>query len=71
MHVRKGVSTLIESFVSTPEKWEAMGIPEGVLPTGWWVGFKVKDDEVWKGVKSGKYKMFSVHGSGTRKALED
>lgn len=71
MHVRKGVSTLVESFVSTPEKWEAMNIPEGTLPTGWWVGFKVNDTEVWKAVKSGKYKMFSVHGSGTRKALED
>lgn len=71
MHVRKGVSTLVESFVSTPEKWEAMGIPEGTLPVGWWVGYKITDEEVWKGVKSGKYKMFSVHGSGTRKALDD
>lgn len=71
MHVRKGVSTLVESFVSTKEKWDAMGIPEGVLPTGWWVGFHVHDSEVWKGVKEGKYKMFSVHGSGLRKALED
>jgi hypothetical protein len=70
MHVRKGVSTLVESFVSTPEKWEAMGIPEGTLPVGWWVGFKVHDKEVWKAVKSGKYKQFSVHGSGTRKALD-
>jgi hypothetical protein len=69
MHVRKGVSTLVESFVSTPEKWEAMEIPEGVLPTGWWVGFHVHDTEVWKGVKEGKYKMFSVHGSGVRKEL--
>ena len=48
-----------------------MEIPEGTLPVGWWVGFKVHDEEVWKGVKSGKYKMFSVHGSGMRKALED
>jgi hypothetical protein len=70
MHVRKGVSTLVESFVSTKEKWDAMGIPDGVLPVGWWVGFKVHDTEVWKGVKSGKYRMFSVHGSGTRKALD-
>jgi hypothetical protein len=59
----------VESFVSTPEKWEAMEIPEGVLPTGWWVGFHVHDTEVWKGVKEGKYKMFSVHGSGVRKEL--
>lgn len=70
MHVRKGVSTLVESFVSTPEKWEALGIPEGTLPTGWWVGFKVNDSDVWSKVKKGEYKMFSVHGSGMRKALE-
>lgn len=71
MHVRKGVSTLVESFVSTPEKWAAMGIPEGTLPVGWWVGFKVNDANVWKSVKDGKYKMFSVHGSGTRKAYDE
>lgn len=70
MHIRKGVSTLVESFVSTPEKWKAMGIPEGTLPVGWWVGFRVADDEVWKSVREGKYKMFSVHGRGTRKALD-
>lgn len=71
MHVRKGVSTLVESFVSTPEKWQAMGIPEGTLPVGWWVGFHVIDKRVWQDVKSGKYRMFSVHGSGLRKALEE
>lgn len=70
MHVRKGVGTLIESMVFTPEKCKALGIPEGTLPTGWWVGFKVHDDEVWKSVKSGKYKMFSVHGKGVRKTVE-
>ena len=49
MHIRKGVSTLVESFFSTPEKWKAMGIPEGILPIGWWGGFHVNDSEVWKG----------------------
>lgn len=71
MHVRKGVSTLVESFVSTPEKREKMGIPEGVIPDGWWVGFKVQNPQVWEAVKKGKYRMFSVHGTGMRKAMED
>lgn len=71
MHVRKGVSTLVESVVFTPEKTRAMGIPDGTVPTGWWVGYKVNDDEVWKAVKDGKYRMFSVHGRGMRKALDD
>lgn len=70
MHIRKGIGTLVESFVSTPEKWEAMGIPKGTLPVGWWVGFQVSDEEVWKSIKDGKYRMFSVHGRGTRKALD-
>jgi hypothetical protein len=66
MHVRKGVSTLVESYVSTPEKNAAMGIPDGTLPTGWWVGFKVNDKDVWDKVKKKEYTMFSVHGSGHR-----
>jgi hypothetical protein len=47
-----------------------MGIPAGTVPLGWWVGFRVTDDEVWKAVKDGRYRMFSVHGRGTRKALD-
>jgi hypothetical protein len=70
MHVRKGVSTMVESFVSTPEKRAAMGIPEGSIPDGWWGGFRVNDPRVWEDVKSGKYSMFSVHGTGKRKSVE-
>lgn len=69
MHIRKGVATLVESFASTPEKWEAMGIPEGTLPVGWWVGYKVHDPEVWKGIKDGRYRMLSVHGRGNREPI--
>lgn len=71
MHIRKGVSTLVESFVSTPEKWKAMGIPEGTLPVGWWVGFKVGDQEVLAKAKNGTYRQFSVHGRGIRKVVEE
>lgn len=71
MHIRKGVSTLVESFVSTPEKRKAMGLADDSLPNGWWVGFRVNDDNVWSLAKSGHYKMFSVHGKGVRKAIDD
>jgi hypothetical protein len=71
MHVRKGVAQLVESFMVTPEKLERMGLPEGSLPVGWWVGYKVNDEDVWKGVKDGKYTQFSVHGRGRRTILED
>lgn len=66
MHERGGCATLVESIVFTPEKMSAMGIPEGTLPTGWWIGFHVTDDEVWSKVKSGEYPMFSIEGEAVR-----
>lgn len=70
MHIRKGVSRLVESFVSTVDKQRAMGIPPGAIPVGWWVGFKVDDPAVWEKVVKGDYPMFSVHGRGVRKAID-
>jgi len=58
-------SEMIESFIVTPEKREAMGLPDSV-PTGWWVGFKVQDPEVWAKVRSGERTGFSIHGHGRR-----
>lgn len=66
-HIGKGgKGSLIESFVSTPEKWDAMGIEPGVLPIAWWTGFHISDYSTWDGVRKGKYKMFSVQGRGER-----
>lgn len=65
MHTRKQTSVLIESMVFTAEKCEALGLDKDAVPTGWWVGFKILDDEAWEGVKSGKYAMFSIEGKGT------
>lgn len=66
MHVRTGVSTMVESVVLSKEKQAALGIPEGTVPVGWWIGFKVNDDRVWDQVKKGDYVGFSVHGTGIR-----
>lgn len=66
MHERGGCAILIESIVFTPEKIAAMGIPDGTVPTGWWIGFKVTDDDVWEKVKDGTYPMFSIEGTATR-----
>ena len=46
MHERGGVAVLIESVVFTEEKMQAMGIPAGTLPVGWWIGFKITDKDV-------------------------
>lgn len=66
MHERGGVAILIESVVFTEEKMQAMGIPAGTLPVGWWIGFKVTDEEVWQKVKDGTYPMFSIEGEAER-----
>lgn len=70
MHIRKGVSTMVESIVLSEEKQKALGIPHGVVPIGWWVGFKVNDSRVWNEVKKGGYIGFSVHGTGKRDQTE-
>lgn len=71
MHERGGAAVLIESVVFTKEKAAAMGIPEGTVPTGWWIGFKVLDDDVWEKVKDGTYSMFSIEGEAVREEVED
>lgn len=67
MHSKAGVAELVESCMITPEKREAMGMTEGI--TGWWVGFKVVDADVWAKVKDGTYSEFSIGGTAKRKAL--
>lgn len=61
---------LVESMVFTKEKMNALGIPEGLLPEGWFIGFYIPDPAVYKKVKSGDYNMFSIQGYGTRIPIE-
>ena len=58
-------SDMIESIVFTDEKIAKMNLPED-FPRGWWVGYKVDDDETWGKVKSGEVTGFSIHGKGKR-----
>jgi len=74
MHKRDGerpiqVAKLVESIAFTKDKQEALGVDLGKV--GWWVGFKVTDDEVWDKIKKGNYSGFSIHGRGRRKLIED
>lgn len=71
MHERGDCAILVESVVFTEEKMRAMGIPDGTLPIGWWIGFYVTDDDVWEKVKSGEYPMFSIEGEAERVEVED
>ena len=61
---------LVESCVFTAEKQKAIGIPEGILPIGWWIGFKIEDDAAWERVKNGTYRMFSIEGKANRIPVE-
>lgn len=60
---------LVESCIFTEEKQRVMGIPPGILPVGWWIGFKIEDDDTWERVKNGAYKMFSIEGRANREPV--
>lgn len=66
MHQGSSIGTVVESIVFTKDKQEALGIPEGVVPEGWFITVKIKDNDVFEKVKSGKYRMFSIQGHGNR-----
>lgn len=53
---------LVESLMVTEEKLEAMGLAKDALPQGWWVGYRIDDDDLWESVKKGKYRSFSIQG---------
>lgn len=75
MHEGEIVGHLVESMVFTPEKLQALAtnpatgeidqaafeIMKSLIPTRWWVGFKVSPSAFAK-VKSGDYPMFSIAG---------
>jgi cation transport regulator ChaB len=66
MHQGEVVGQLIESFMVTPEKLDALGLPPDALPQGLWVGFHVPDAEVFAKVKAGEFRMFSIQGDAIR-----
>lgn len=72
MHEQGGfdIAVLVESMVFTADKMTLLNIPAGTLPYGWWVGFRVIDDDVWEKVKDGTYRMFSIEGQAIRDKVE-
>lgn len=57
-----GIGRLVESIVFTKEKQVALGIDLGKV--GWFGGFKIDDEEVWKKIETGEYPDFSIGGLG-------
>lgn len=69
MHEGESKGTVVESIVFTKEKQAAIGIPDGVVPEGWFITVKVHDPEVFAKVKDGTYRMFSIQGTAKRVKL--
>lgn len=69
MHKGDSVGHMVESVMFTKQKMASMGIPEGVVPEGWWIGFYVPDDEIVEKIKTGEYKMFSIQGKAKKLKL--
>lgn len=69
MHKGASKGTVVESIVFTKEKQQAIGIPEGTVPEGWFITVKVHDPDVFAKVKDGTYRMFSIQGTAKRVKL--
>jgi len=68
-HDRIDVSTLVECFVATPDKLNALlksvgytGEPIAFKGSAAWVGYRVNDEATWRRVKAGELKAFSIEG---------
>jgi len=68
MHTESVTGHLVESVVFTTEKMAAMGIPEGTVPEGVWVGFKLSEEAFAK-VRSGERAAFSIFGTAERQEV--
>lgn len=78
-HEKVDVGRLVESVFFDADKMAAMaksltdrGIDNQIEidAVGWWLGFHIDDDEVWKDIKSGKSPGFSIGGRATVEELE-
>lgn len=66
MHERTGTAVMVESVVLTEEKQAAMGLAAGTLPVGWWIGFRVTDDDV----SAGYIFTWDMLGNGSYTAMD-
>lgn len=73
MHDQVGVGRAVEMMVFTPEKAKLGLVAKneaGQTIYGFWVGFHVDDDAVWKDHKAGKLPEFSIGGRAQSEEVE-
>jgi hypothetical protein len=74
MHTKAADGSLIEvgevldSMVFTREVQKALDIDLGMV--GWFIGMRVDDTEIWKRIRSGQMRAFSIGATGIRTAAE-
>ena len=68
-HAGGAPNELISSVVFSRELQDAMGIPAGVLPEGWFGGFEVAES-VYQRVAKGSLLMFSIEGEAEPESEE-
>lgn len=68
MHDEDG-GQIVDSIFFSKAVQTALGIDLGKI--GWFIGYRVDDDAAWAGVKSGKFKAFSIGGTADTEDLDD
>lgn len=68
MHAGEQIGVVVHSLPLTNELAKAFGL--NTDREGWIVGVKIHDDGVWKRVKDGELRAFSIGGSGEREIIK-
>lgn len=68
MHETLGIGQIVESLVFTPSVQESLGVD--LQKQGWFIGMKVHDADVWKRVKDGELRAFSIGGRAQREMIK-
>lgn len=69
MHEGAQVGVIADSIIFDSDLQAALGIDLGC--EGWFVGYKVTDDAIWKRVEDGELRAFSIGGAGERTEIKE
>jgi len=69
MHRGRQVARIVESVVFSTDVQKALGID--LEKVGWFIAMKIEDEDVWKQVKAGELKAFSIGGLAAREEIKE